>query len=140
VLYECLTGEPPFRRETDVATLYAHLEDGPSSPSAKDPGVPAAFDAVVARATAKRQDERFATAAELGAAIRAAAQPQFGRSPRPGPERRRRYAAIAAASHYAGRLDRADKEIAEALDARHAAARVRHAGTNVSSRDDTHPS
>ena len=98
VLYECLTGEPPFRRETEVATLYAHLEDGPPSPSAKDPGVPAAFDAVVARATAKRQDERFATAAELGAAIRAAAQPQFGRSPRPGPERKRRYAAIAAAS------------------------------------------
>jgi serine/threonine protein kinase len=77
VLYECLAGEPPFRHETEVATLYAHLEDPSPVPSAKVPTVPAALDEVVARAMAKRPDERYATAAELGIAIRAAAQSEI---------------------------------------------------------------
>jgi hypothetical protein len=42
--------------------------------------------------------------------------------------------------HYAGRLDRADKEIAEALAARHRAAHVRHAERSDVSGSDAHPS
>jgi hypothetical protein len=42
--------------------------------------------------------------------------------------------------HYAGRLDRADKEIAEALGARHGAARVRHAEGSGRGRDGANPS
>jgi integrase len=42
--------------------------------------------------------------------------------------------------HYAGRLDRTDKEIAEALDARHGAARVRHVEGSGRGRDARHPS
>jgi predicted Ser/Thr protein kinase len=67
VLYECLTGQRPFRRESDVATLYAHLEDAPPKPSAKNPLVPSALDEVVAKAMAKRPDARYATAGELAA-------------------------------------------------------------------------
>src|SRR5262245_56400758 len=70
VLYECLTGEPPFRRETEVATLYAHLEDPPPVPSAKASEVPPVLDQMVGKATAKASDDRFATAADFGAAIR----------------------------------------------------------------------
>jgi outer membrane protein assembly factor BamB/predicted Ser/Thr protein kinase len=69
VLYECLIGEPPFRRDTEVATLYAHLEDPPPMPSTKAPTVPPALDAVVARSMAKVAEERFATAGELGVAL-----------------------------------------------------------------------
>ena len=61
VLYECLTGEPPFRRETEVATLYAHLEDPPPKPSAKRPSVRSALDDPVIKAMAKSPNDRFDT-------------------------------------------------------------------------------
>jgi len=63
VLYECLVGEPPFRRETEVATLYAHLESPMPRPSERRSEAPRSLDDVVAKATAKRVDERFASAA-----------------------------------------------------------------------------
>jgi DNA-binding beta-propeller fold protein YncE/predicted Ser/Thr protein kinase len=97
VLTECLTGEPPFRRETEVATLYAHLEDPPPVPSAKVTTVPPALDEVVARAMAKLPDSRYPTASELGIAIRAAAEPRVGATTKRFPERRRRWTAAIAA-------------------------------------------
>jgi YVTN family beta-propeller protein len=69
VLFECLTGEPPFRRDTEVATLYAHLESPTPRPSERRPGVPRSLDDVVGRATAKRADERFASARDLASAL-----------------------------------------------------------------------
>src|SRR5262245_35596430 len=90
VLYECLTGEAPFRRETEVATLYAHLEDPPPVPSVTVPAVPEMLDEVVARAMAKAADDRFSTAGEFGAAIGAAAGPQVISTRQRLPERRRR--------------------------------------------------
>ena len=68
VLYECLTGEPPFSREAEVGTLYAHLNDPPPKPTGVRPDLPAAVDAVVAKAMAKEPAQRFATAGELAAA------------------------------------------------------------------------
>ena len=47
-----LTGEAPFRRETDLATLYAHAHAERPRPSLLEPSLPPAVDAVVARATA----------------------------------------------------------------------------------------
>jgi serine/threonine-protein kinase len=72
VLFECLTGEVPFARESDVATIYAHLEDDPPRPSERRPGLPAALDAVLERALAKDPAQRFPTGAELAGAARAA--------------------------------------------------------------------
>mgnify|MGYP001137583986 CR=1 FL=1 len=72
LLHAALTGSPPFRRETVAATISAHLHDPPPRPS-ETPGVPEAFDAVVARALAKDPDERFASAGSLGRAAIAAA-------------------------------------------------------------------
>jgi YVTN family beta-propeller protein len=71
VLFHCLTGRPPFVRDSEVATMYAHLHDAAPAPSTIG-GVPAVLDAVVARALAKDAGERYATAAELGRAARAA--------------------------------------------------------------------
>jgi serine/threonine-protein kinase len=72
VLYAALTGGPPFPRETVPATLLAHLNDPPPRPSRL--GVPAAFDAVIARALAKDPADRYPSAGDLGRAALAAAR------------------------------------------------------------------
>jgi serine/threonine protein kinase len=43
VLYECLIGQPPFRRDSDVAVVFAHLEDEPPAPSTLRPELPVAL-------------------------------------------------------------------------------------------------
>jgi len=73
LLVFALTGHAPFRRETEEATLWAHLSEPPPPVSADVPGVPPAFDAVVARAMAKDPAERFQSAGDLGKAALAAA-------------------------------------------------------------------
>jgi YVTN family beta-propeller protein len=75
VLFEALTGEVPFPRDSEVATIYAHLEDDPPCPSERRPGVPVALDAVVARAMAKEPERRWQSGADLVAATRAALAP-----------------------------------------------------------------
>jgi streptogramin lyase len=57
LLYECLTGEAPFRRRSDAATLYAHLEEPP-------PDVPG-LEQVLPKALAKEPSERYGTGGEL---------------------------------------------------------------------------
>jgi YVTN family beta-propeller protein len=71
VLFQCLTGRPPFVRDSEVATMYAHLHDAAPAPGTIA-GAAAVLDAVVAKALAKDPGERYATAAELGRAARAA--------------------------------------------------------------------
>ena len=72
VLFECVTGEVPFLRDSEVAAIYAHLEDEPPHCSERRPGVPRALDAVVERALAKDPERRWQTGAELAAAAQAA--------------------------------------------------------------------
>ena len=55
VLYRMLTGTAPFNRESDAATITAHLHDPPPRPSQAG-GVPPALDDVIARALAKDPD------------------------------------------------------------------------------------
>ena len=69
VLYECLAGAPPFSRETQAETLWAHLQEPPPPL----PGAPA-LDPVLRRALAKEKDERYATGAELVGAARVGAR------------------------------------------------------------------
>jgi len=88
VLYECLTGQPPFRRETEVATLYAHLEDPAPNPKDVRSDVPTSLGAGVERSMAKRPDDRFASASEMGAALRGTSSPS-------GPPRQRPRALMA---------------------------------------------
>jgi WD40 repeat protein/tRNA A-37 threonylcarbamoyl transferase component Bud32 len=61
VLYESLVGQPPFRRDSDLAVVFAHLETEPPAPSAQRPELPAALDAVIARALAKEPEQRHSS-------------------------------------------------------------------------------
>jgi YVTN family beta-propeller protein len=72
MLFECLTGEAPFRRRSEVATLFAHLEEDPPSASARNSQLPAPIDPVLARALAKEPDQRHESGAELVAEASAA--------------------------------------------------------------------
>ncbi len=72
VLYECLTGEPPHRRENELAALLAHVNDPPPRPSERRGDLPTALDAVMATALAKDREARFATCAALVDATRSA--------------------------------------------------------------------
>jgi tetratricopeptide (TPR) repeat protein len=73
VLYECLTGDPPFRRPSEVAVLNAHLHTPPPKLSRAAPELPAALEPVVSKALSKSPLDRYATCGELVAAARAAA-------------------------------------------------------------------
>ena len=67
VLYELLTGKAPFRGDTAVAVAYQHISEAPVPPSALNPAVSPALNAVVMHALAKDRSERFQTAAEFRA-------------------------------------------------------------------------
>ncbi len=74
VLYEALTGRPPFPRDNDIAKLWAHISDPVPSPRALFPDIPQAIEDVVTRAMDKAPDHRFASAGELGEAAIAGAE------------------------------------------------------------------
>ena len=73
VLYEALTGKPPFHRPSEVAVLNAHLHSPPPQVSKEAPDVPVALDPVISKALAKAPLDRYATPGELVAAAKAAA-------------------------------------------------------------------
>jgi serine/threonine protein kinase len=72
VLFESLTGKPPFDHDSDVAMIFAHLSEAPPAPSSERPELPAALDAVIAKALAKQPEERYESCRELVAAARTA--------------------------------------------------------------------
>jgi serine/threonine-protein kinase len=74
VLWECLTGAPPFRRSSEFATLYAHLNDPPPSLRGLQPQLPSALGSVLARGLAKSPVDRYESCGELVAAARQAAR------------------------------------------------------------------
>ena len=70
VLYECLTGEVPFPKPNEAATLHAQVVEAPPKPSDKRPELPAAIDEVIAKGMSKDPAERPRSATDL---IRSAA-------------------------------------------------------------------
>jgi serine/threonine protein kinase/DNA-binding beta-propeller fold protein YncE len=75
VLYESLTGQAPFRKDSKMAIFWAHLQEPPPSVTALRPDLPVEIDAVAARALAKSPDDRYATCRELVGAARDALKP-----------------------------------------------------------------
>jgi serine/threonine-protein kinase len=69
LLYELLTGAPPFTGDSPVAVAYQHVREDPLPPSQVEPEVPASADAIVLVAMAKNPVNRYASAAEMRADI-----------------------------------------------------------------------
>ena len=69
VLYELLTGRPPFRGESPVAVAYQHVSEAPTAPSEINEAIPRALDAVVLRALAKDPFQRYQDAATFREAL-----------------------------------------------------------------------
>jgi len=65
LLYHCLTGEPPFARDSEAAMMWAHVSAPPPLATTGHPDLPAEIDEVIACGMAKEPDERFATARDL---------------------------------------------------------------------------
>jgi serine/threonine-protein kinase len=70
VLYECLTGRPPFAADTMAGQVAAHLNSPPPQPSATQSNLPKQIDEVIATGMAKDPDNRYATTVELADAAR----------------------------------------------------------------------
>ncbi len=73
VLYELATGRVPFTADTPYAIVHAHIYDPLPAPRSVNPALSPAVEAVLVKALSKEPAERYATAAELVAAYRAAA-------------------------------------------------------------------
>jgi beta-lactam-binding protein with PASTA domain/predicted Ser/Thr protein kinase len=67
VVFELLTGEPPFTGDTPVAVAYQHVREDPRRPSEVNPQVPPSLDAVVLKALSKNPANRYQSAAEMRA-------------------------------------------------------------------------
>jgi YVTN family beta-propeller protein len=72
VLFECLTGVVPFRRDSELAVLWAHVHDPPPRIGEHRPDLPAELDEVVDRALAKAPGDRHPSCGALVAAAQAA--------------------------------------------------------------------
>ena len=98
ILYEALTGRVPFEGDSAVAVALKQVSETPRRPSAINPNVPPALDAVVMRALAKDPEARFKDADAFLKALDAAEKAPD--QPRPGGHRRLR------CGHAGGRADR----------------------------------
>ncbi|CAL9357567.1 serine/threonine-protein kinase [Streptomyces sp. NPDC057838] len=72
VVYEVLAGHPPFRRDDDMALLWAHQYDEPPPLTEARPGIAPQADPVLAKALAKSPDDRYPSCLAFVAALRAA--------------------------------------------------------------------
>jgi eukaryotic-like serine/threonine-protein kinase len=74
LLYELLTGRPPFTGDSPVAIAYQHVRENPIPPSRVDPEIPLWADSIVLKAMAKDPGDRYQSAGEMGNDIQRALQ------------------------------------------------------------------
>jgi beta-lactam-binding protein with PASTA domain/tRNA A-37 threonylcarbamoyl transferase component Bud32 len=96
LLYELLTGRPPFTGDSPVAIAYQHVRENPIPPSRVDPDLPSWADAIVLRAMEKDPADRYQSAADMRSDIQramsgfpVAAMPMTQAYSGPGPGTRR---------------------------------------------------
>ena len=85
VLHKCLTGQQPFPGDSLEEQRAGHLTASPPRPSTFSPGIPPAFNAVIAAGMAKSPQARYQTASQLAEAARAALENRFIPPPSPPP-------------------------------------------------------
>ncbi|GAB2861174.1 hypothetical protein GCM10022221_71170 [Actinocorallia aurea] len=86
VLYELLTGRPPFVGDSLPSVLFQHLQKDPDPPSELNPALPAFWDAIIGTALAKAPEHRFTDAAAMRQAVEAGSVPSAEPVPAPAPE------------------------------------------------------
>ena len=69
ILYEMVTGRPPFQADTPMAVALAHIHEPLPLPRLLDPTIPEPIEAVIIKALAKAADDRYATANEFAEAL-----------------------------------------------------------------------
>ncbi len=74
VLYECLADARPFERDSELAVVYAHLNEPPPLLSDARRDLPEAFDGVIQTVLAKAPEDRYRTCGQLARAARAASR------------------------------------------------------------------
>jgi beta-lactam-binding protein with PASTA domain/tRNA A-37 threonylcarbamoyl transferase component Bud32 len=74
VLYELMTGRPPFQGDSPVAIAYQHVREEAPQPSQIDPSIPQYANAIVMKALAKDPNYRYQSASEMRADIQRASQ------------------------------------------------------------------
>ncbi len=65
VLFEVLTGEPPFKGDSPVAVAYQHVKEDPELPSRVNPDIPRELDSIILKAMAKNPANRYQSAADM---------------------------------------------------------------------------
>lgn len=78
VLFQMLTGRPPFEAETPVGVVMAHIRNEPPKPSSLNPNIPPELEKFVLKCLEKRPERRYQNAKEMQAALDAviASSPQ----------------------------------------------------------------
>jgi serine/threonine-protein kinase len=74
LLYELLTGRPPFTGDSPVAIAYQHVRENPIPPSRVDPEIPQWADSIVLKAMAKDPGDRYQSAGDMRNDIQRALQ------------------------------------------------------------------
>jgi len=65
VIYQCLAGQPPYLRDTDMLIMWAHVGAEPPSLATVQPELPGAVDRVIKKALAKSREDRYDSCGEL---------------------------------------------------------------------------
>ncbi len=108
LLYELVTGAPPFTGDSPVAVAYQHVREDPRTPSSINPGVPPELDAILLKAMSKNPANRYQSAAEMRSdLLRAVAGQRVEATPVMGDAQRTSYIG---AGGYPGHDDRWDAE------------------------------
>ena len=102
VLFELLTGAPPFTGDSPVSVAYQHVREEPKCPSERNPDIPPDVDAVVLKALSKNPANRYQSAAEMRADLLRAANGRPVLAPRVLPSEQRTAVMAAAPSGRGG--------------------------------------
>jgi len=82
VLYEMVTGRPPFHGDEPVKVIFSHINDLPAMPRNLAPEIPTALEQIILRLLAKDPDQRYQSAGELSQALKSVKE---GAEARPAP-------------------------------------------------------